>query len=156
MQRDGDVVATDGVSAVKLIALPGSYHVAVRHRNHLGCMTASTLALTATTTTIDFRLGSTATYGTNARKVIGARSVLWAGNSLNDNLLKYTGAGNDRDPILSAIGGTVPTNTLNGYRAEDLNMNGQVKYTGSANDRDIVLVNIGGSVPTNTRTEQLP
>ena len=29
-----------------------------------------------------------------------------------DGVTKYIGAGNDRDPILSNIGGSVPTNTL--------------------------------------------
>jgi hypothetical protein len=142
VQRDGDVVGVDGVSPVSLIALPGSYYVAVRHRNHLGCMTASALALSATTTSIDFRAGTTATYGTNARKTIGTRRVLWTGNANHDNLLKYTGPSNDRDLLLLAIGGTVPTNTVNGYRLEDLNLNGQVKYTGTSNDRDLILVNI--------------
>ena len=61
-----------------------------------------------------------------------------------------------RDPILVAIGGTVPTNTITGYRLEDTNLDGIVKYTGASNDRDPILVNIGGVVPTNTRTEQLP
>ncbi|HMQ77881.1 MAG TPA: hypothetical protein PKE21_17295, partial [Flavobacteriales bacterium] len=60
------------------------------------------------------------------------------------------------DPILVRIGGTVPTNTANGYFPEDVNLNGQVKYAGSANDRDPILVNVGGVVPTNTRVEQVP
>ncbi|MBK8340202.1 MAG: hypothetical protein IPK99_09555 [Flavobacteriales bacterium] len=39
IQRDGDVVATDGISPITF-ALPGTnYHVALRHRNHLGVMT---------------------------------------------------------------------------------------------------------------------
>ena len=71
-------------------------------------------------------------------------------------MLKHTGSGNDRDPILTAIGGVVPTNTLVGYRSEDVNMNGTVKYTGAGNDRDPILQNIGGVVPTNTRVEQMP
>jgi len=54
------------------------------------------------------------------------------------------------------IGGTVPTNTVNGYFNEDVNMDGVVRYTGDPNDRDPILVNIGGSVPTNTRVQQLP
>ena len=71
--------------------------------------------------------------------------------------MKYAGGGNDRDPILTAIGGAVPTATITGQnRAEDVNLDGQVKYAGSANDRDIILQNIGGSVPTATRTQQLP
>ncbi|MEO8591552.1 MAG: PQQ-dependent sugar dehydrogenase, partial [Flavobacteriales bacterium] len=156
VQRDGDVVATDGVSPVSLIAIPGNYHLAIRHRTHFGCMTAAAQAFTATAIPIDLRSSTTATYGTNARKTVGSREVLWAGNAIGDNQLVYVGADNDRDPILVAIGGTVPTNTAVGYRVEDFNMDGTVKYTGEANDRDGILVNIGGAVPTNTRTEQLP
>jgi hypothetical protein len=140
VQRDGDVVmATNGTSPVELIALPGNYHIAVRHRNHLGCMTAGTVALSATTTTVDLRSGTVPVYGTNARKTVGSRQVLWAGNVSLDDKLTYTGPGNDRDPILVAIGGSVPTNTLAGYRQEDVNLNGQVRYTGTGNDRDPIL-----------------
>ncbi|MBK6832596.1 MAG: hypothetical protein IPG92_18515 [Flavobacteriales bacterium] len=71
-------------------------------------------------------------------------------------MLKYTGADNDRDPILQAIGGSVPTNTITGYLMEDVNMDGVVKYVGTANDRDPILQNIGGSVPTNTLQGALP
>jgi hypothetical protein len=82
--------------------------------------------------------------------------VLWCGNIVRDNSLKYTGSGNDRDPILARIGGAIPTAVLNGYYVEDTNLDGTVKYTGSGNDRDPILVNIGGTVPTAVRTEQLP
>jgi hypothetical protein len=68
----------------------------------------------------------------------------------------YTGAGNDRDPVLQAIGGAVATNTQSGYLATDINLDGVVKYTGVRNDRDPILVSIGGVVPTNVRTQQLP
>jgi hypothetical protein len=70
--------------------------------------------------------------------------------------LRYTGANNDRDPILQRVGGTVPTGTVNGYHPEDVNLDGQVRYTGVANDRDIILQNIGGSVPTAVRPDGLP
>ncbi len=39
LQKDGDVVDTDGNSAVRFDTDPGMYHVVVRHRNHLGVMT---------------------------------------------------------------------------------------------------------------------
>ena len=56
-----------------------------------------------------------------------------------------------------AIGGSVPTNTLNNvYDRRDVNLDGIVRYTGASNDRDPILVNIGGTVPTNTRVQQLP
>ena len=73
-----------------------------------------------------------------------------------DDVLKYIGTNNDRDLVLSAIGGIVPTAVNNGYRSEDVNLDGVVKYVGSDNDRDVVLVNIGGVVPTNVRSAQLP
>jgi hypothetical protein len=158
LQRDGDVVDMDGISSVSLHSPPGSYHLAVRHRNHLGVMTANAFNFSGSSMSIDFR--TTATYGTNAQRAIGGTNVLWAGNTLTDPLppgsLKYTGANNDRDAILVRIGGTVPNNTVPGYWSEDVNLDGIVKYTGALNDRDPILVNIGGTVPTNTLTEQLP
>lgn len=156
LQCDGDVVSTDGASTLSFGVAPGNYHVAVRHRNHFGCMTATTRALSGAATTVDFRSASTAVFGTEARKPLDGVEVLWAGNALADDQLKYTGQDNDRDPVLTRIGGVVPTNIVAGYFPEDLNLDGEVKYSGVENDRDIVLVNIGGSVPTTVRTEQLP
>jgi hypothetical protein len=54
------------------------------------------------------------------------------------------------------VGGTLPTATVTGYWAEDVNMDGVVSYTGANNDRDPILVNIGGTEPNNVRTQQLP
>lgn len=161
LQRDGDVVsAADGTSNISLNVPPGDYYVAIRHRNHLGCMTAAAVPLTGSATTIDFRSSGTDTYGTNARETVGAQMALWAGNAVYDTAppykLKYTGTDNDRDAILTAIGGVVPTNTVIGYLISDVNMDGRAKYTGTGNDRDVILGNIGGVVPTNTRVEQLP
>ncbi|MEO8589515.1 MAG: hypothetical protein ABI432_09115 [Flavobacteriales bacterium] len=153
--RIGQVISTTG-SPLRLPALNGNYYVAVRHRNHMGCMTSAPVALSATPVTIDFRASSTATWGTAARKQDGSNMLLWAGNVLRDQSLLYMGSGNDRDPILAVVGGSVPTNTVPGYMLEDTNLDGVVKYTGGANDRDVILANIGGSVPTATRTEQLP
>ena len=70
--------------------------------------------------------------------------------------VKYTGTNNDRDAILTAVGGATPTATVTGYRMEDVNLDGVVRYTGVDNDRDIILQTIGGVVPTATRAEQMP
>jgi hypothetical protein len=75
---------------------------------------------------------------------------------LRDATLRYVGTQNDRDPILQAIGGSVPTNITTGYRQEDVNLDGTVRYIGASNDRDPILQNIGGTVPTNVRLQQLP
>lgn len=156
LQRDGDIVAVDGTSALGLCSPPGSYRIAVRHRNHLGCVTSQPYTLSSSATSVDLTLTGTGTWGTDARKNIGGRMVLWAGNTSGDLLLRYAGSGNDRDPILTAIGGTVPTATVNGYLREDVNLDGTVKYAGTGNDRDPILSNVGGTVPTNTRVEQVP
>ncbi|MBK9276130.1 MAG: S8 family serine peptidase [Flavobacteriales bacterium] len=156
LQRDGDIVSVDGTSPVSFDLPAGSYHVAVRHRNHLGMMTAAPLALGGGVAVVDMTDPATPTWGTDAGKETGGVRLLWAGNVLPDDRLKYAGGSNDRDPILVRIGGAVPTGTATGYFSEDVNLNGQVKYAGSANDRDPVLVNVGGAVPTATRVEQLP
>jgi hypothetical protein len=106
---------------------------------------------------LDLTASATGTFGTNAMKSVNGRNVLWVGDVLRDGTLRYVGAGNDRDPILQQVGGSVATNTsAPGYYAADVNMDGVVRYTGGGNDRDPVLLNIGGSIPTNTRTEQMP
>ena len=134
----------------------GSYKVVVRHRNHLGVMTANSIALSGTTTTVNLKLPATAAYGTEARQDVGGTQVLWSGNTRVDNSVKYTGSNNDRDQIIVSVGGTTPNSTVAGYRSEDVNMDGSVKYTGSGNDRDPILVNVGSTVPNNVRVEQLP
>ena len=46
VQRDGDVVDMDGTDMVRFYDLPaGTYHVAIRHRNHLGVMTNTPVVL---------------------------------------------------------------------------------------------------------------
>lgn len=156
LQRDGDVVDLDGVSSVVIETAYDNYHVSVRHRNHLGAMMSSAQSLGLLPTTVDFMDGAAAAWGTDAMKLMGSINTLWMGNAIADDILKYTGSGNDRDAMLTAIGGSVPTATVSGYLQEDANMDGVVKYIGTDNDRDPILVNVGGSVPTATRSEQLP
>lgn len=153
LQRDGDIVATNGTSPVTLPVPPGQYHISVRHRNHLGVMTASPINLTTGST---LNMSTTTLWGTDPMTSIGGVNLLWAGDASFDGVIKYSGSGNDRDLILSRIGGIVPTNTVSGYFSEDINMNGVTSYTGIGNDRDIILLNIGGTIPTNTKNQQLP
>ncbi|MCB9168835.1 MAG: hypothetical protein H6597_03415 [Flavobacteriales bacterium] len=156
LQRDGDIVATDGTSPLTFSVPTGDYFVAVRHRNHLGTMTANTVALGGSVASVDLTVPATPVYGTQARKDVSGTQLLWAGDATFNHQLKYAGSGNDRDAVLVRVGGTVPTATVSGYFIEDVNLSGVVKYAGATNDRDPILVNIGGTVPTATRTEQLP
>lgn len=156
IKHNGSIVSTNGASNITFNTVPGDYHIALKHRNHLGVMTAAPVALGPGGASLDLRVPSTPTYGTNARAAAFGRAPLWAGDVNADGSIKYTGAGNDRDPMLVAIGGTTPNNTISGYRGEDVNMDGVVKYTGANNDRDPILVNIGGTTPNNVRHPQLP
>jgi len=154
--RNGAIVSPVGSPALVFGYASGSFNLAVRHRNHLGVMTGSAVTFTGSLVTIDFRSTTTGTWGTEAQKTLGSVRAMWSGNTTGDDVLKYTGPNNDRDPILVRIGGTIPTNTVLGYFMEDCNLNGVVQYTGALNDRDPILVNIGGTIPTNTKLEQLP
>ncbi|MBK6776044.1 MAG: hypothetical protein IPG74_09465 [Flavobacteriales bacterium] len=158
--QNGQIVSTTGQFGILFDVLHGNYFVVVRHRNHLGAMTSTPITVPFPGGGIWSYLFATpgfSCYGTNPRNVQGNVALLWPGDVTTDHVVKYTGTGNDRDPILTAIGGTVPTNTITGqYRMEDVNLDGVVKYTGSVNDRDIILQTVGGTVPTNVRVEQVP
>ncbi|HRT52947.1 MAG TPA: hypothetical protein P5291_02630 [Flavobacteriales bacterium] len=157
VQRSGNLMQPTGEQIITFPGVAaGNYHVAVRHRNHLGIMSLSPYMLRDANTLVDFTTAATATYGTNARKTVGGTMVMWMGDVTGNGTIKYTGSGNDRDPVLVKVGSTAPNATMNGYWPEDINLNGTVKYTGSANDRDPILQNVGATVPTNSRTEQLP
>ncbi len=139
---------------------PGqNYYVAVRHRNHLGVMTASPIAVNNITSVVDFTSIDVQTYGSDARKIVGQTALLWAGNvsmTATPDPISYIGVGNDRDAILQRIGANLPNQVVVGYYTEDANLDGVVKYTGANNDRDLILQSIGGTVPHTVRWEQLP
>jgi hypothetical protein len=157
LQRDGDIISPNGSTYLSCPVPAATYCVALRHRNHLGIMTANGISLTGTPVTVDLRVATTPCYGTNARVLKGTVHCLWAGDADGNGSVKYTGTGNDRDLILQTVGSTTPNNVVGGvYNRRDLNLDGQVKYTGTANDRDIILTTVGSTTPNNVRAAQLP
>ncbi len=155
LQRDGDLMDTDGDPYLNFPVAAGNYYVVIRHRNHLAVMTGAALGLTVNPVLLDF---TTITgNGTNAQVLKNGIYCLWAGDATGNGTLKYTGSTNDRDPLLLAVGSTTPNATVpNVYDRRDTNLDGVIKYTGTANDRDIILTNVGSTTPNNTRTQQLP
>lgn len=157
IQRSGNLMLPNGEQTITFPGTPaGNYLLALRHRNHLGVMTLTPTMLRHPDTMVDFTAPATLTYGTEAQRDLGGVMALWTGDVTGDGFILYTGSNNDRDPVLTRIGGVVPTSTASGYWLEDVNLDGFVRYTGPDNDRDPILQNIGGVVPTNTRLEQLP
>ena len=156
LQRDGDVVDTDGMSAVAFNAPAAPYFLCMKHRNHLAVLTDAAIPLGTTGTAVDLTDGSTPAYGTGAQRVLGATRMSWSGDVNGDAAVKYTGSGNDRDPQLITVGGTTPNKVITGYAPTDVNLHGYTQYTGPANDRDPILQNVGGTTPNNVRPAQLP
>ncbi len=146
VRANGDVINPDGSAFIAFNTDPVGKRVAFRHRNHLTVMSAQNV--TANGQTLDLTQPSFQVYGTNGMQTDGVRMGLWPGDVNTNASVRYTGTANDRDPLLVAIGGTVPTAMVTGYLREDVNMDGWVKYTGSGNDRDFILTTVGGSSPT--------
>lgn len=157
VQRDGDIVDMNGSDPVKFNGVaPGSYRLAIRHRNHAGAMTSASYPLVQIPTSIDLTAAATTTYGTNARKNAGAVMTLWTGNANSNTLINYSGSNNDRTTILNLLGAATFLTPLNGYHAGDVNMNGIVTYSGSNNDRTTLLNSLGASTFLTPIVEQLP
>jgi parallel beta-helix repeat protein len=149
-QRDGDLVdAQTGSTDLTFAKVPaGNYYVSIRHRNHLGMMTASPVSLSNTAKMVDFSLTTTAVAGNQSRLVSGSRALMWAGDINASNTLTASGPGND---VTSLLGGVVTStdnpqaNTnyiLRGYLTTDLNMDGKTLFSGPANDVSMLIGNI--------------
>lgn len=156
LQRDGDVVEADGSSPITFYGISGAERISVRHRNHLGIVTANSYTLGSNTLTLDLSALNVPMFGIEARKNNSGKWCLWSGDVTGSGSVQYTGAGNDRDPILLQVGSTSPNNTSIAYSTADVNLDGVLKYTGPGNDRDPILLTVGSTTPNNTRSAQLP
>jgi hypothetical protein len=117
IQRDGDIVETDGYSALKFRKLKSdNYFFSVRHRNHLGLMSAAKVPifnsylLTDVTVTYnrrnyfcandyDFTDLNNEMYGVNPGYILNnsatehSTRLMWAGNSNADRYIMFQGGG---------------------------------------------------------------
>jgi hypothetical protein len=176
LQRDGDIVDVDGVSSLTFnVALTGNYYVAIRHRNHLGVMSALSIPLSATTTIFDFRTPNMVAFtysGTTsytqaavdqAQVVVPQGVAMWAGNALADNSaniphnsVSYQGSSNDANQVYQQIINapnntlTLPSYRLRGYQSGDVNMDGQTIFQGTNNDVEFIYQNVIKNHPGNT------
>ncbi|HOZ52444.1 MAG TPA: hypothetical protein PLU17_11335, partial [Chitinophagaceae bacterium] len=144
LQRDGDIVDVNGNSLYFPNICPSNYYISIKHRNHLGVMTATSLALDSLDQVIDFTNSNPVWVKpglvNTPRKTVGSYSLLWAGDSRVDKNVKYVGLNNDKEPILYAVGNATINNILYPvYRTEDVNMDARVKYNNSDNDKNFIL-----------------
>ncbi|HPQ96685.1 MAG TPA: right-handed parallel beta-helix repeat-containing protein, partial [Thiolinea sp.] len=106
LQRDGDVV--DAASGLPVLNFPGlsagDYFVSLRHRNHLGVMTAQALTLGAVPALVDFsRPDLPVSAGQHGRLESDTLALMWAGDVNHDHRLHMLGSGNDMNRILSSV-----------------------------------------------------
>ncbi len=135
VQRDGDIMAADGSSYITLNGLTnGDYHVAIRHRNHLGIMTADPVYLDASAPMLDFTDANFQTWGTDARVNMNGVMTMIAGDSTGDGAITAA----DRSDIWN-------NRNTQAYMMQDCDMNGAT----TAADRNI-------SYNNRNTIEQLP
>ncbi len=155
IQRDGDVVDTDGVSPLKFQIFPGKYYISIHHRNHLGVMTQTPMILSKNVnSTIDFSDINTPTFiledsrkkSNHSQRRIDDLNYLWGGNSNGDWATIYQGPGLDQTKVFYDIfvddnnkgpDGFPNYNFIKrGYNISDSNMDGEIRYQGPNNDVD--------------------
>ena len=163
VQRDGDVVNAEDGGVIYADSLPTSFFVVVKHRNHLGAMTAAPVVSSGNVAEFDFAAATAASlynlapgYDGAEQVTYGGHQALWAGNSNADGKCKYDGTTNDRI-IINANVILHPSNTSNtlnfnnaiDYYLGDVNLDGKAKYDGINNDR-ILLQSGVLTYPLNT------
>ena len=160
IQRDGDIVDVDGINCLSFSGVSAdSYFITVRHRNHLGVMTAKPIALTnVCSPVVDFTSRTTEVY----RKPVGSSDysafpqsvspdsarTMWAGNTRADNYVIFQGTNNDKAPVFSLVTkdpgnvGLLNNYAVYGYLRQDINVNGTVIFQGPGNDINLLFSQI--------------
>ena len=134
LQRDGDVVALDGISGLAILeANIGNYYIVVNHRNHLGIMTANTVSLSSAVITLDLTRDPSLILGGEDGNAVKELEVGVYGLIGGD----FDGNGQIQPPDLNGI---VPLIGRSGYNQADVDMNNQIL---SDDITSIVNPNIG-------------
>ncbi len=143
VQRDGDIVDSDGTRPLAMYLPEGTYNLSIKHRNHLGVMALLPVQFNRDfhqPTSIDFTSLSTQTYGNFAQKIIGNTQVMWGGDANQDGIIQFWGIGSDMNTVKSDVI-QWPDNTnqnnnfmVRGYNRSDTNMDGKIITIGVGND----------------------
>ena len=156
VERDGDL------SRPLSFAVPsGEYYLAVEHRNHLGVMTATPIALSAgTPVSVDFTDPATPVwnrtdidggsgpidYRGSERDLQGGVAMLWMGDADDNGRVVFDGVVDDDPAAIEATVIGAPDNALSSasyvYRAYvggDLNMDADAIFQGQRNDSDVAF-----------------
>ena len=148
VQRDGDIVDVDGVSPVSFDIADGDYNLAVRHRNHLGVMTATPISFsTNSIATVDFTDPATATYGSAAQANLGGSNAMWAGDTDCNGTIIFQGNNSDTGNVFFEVmfdenNPGLVNYIVSGYNSGDIDMSCTSIYQGNDNDVTDLFFNI--------------
>lgn len=150
IQRDGDIVDVDGISPVVFDnQMPGNYHLVIRHRNHLGIMSANTIMLGMLTAAPDFTTSGNSTFGVLAQMELpDGTQLMWAGDINSDQRITLVGADNDLEKLnldmINAPGNNQSSTNfiMDGYFICDTDMDGTAIYQGPGNDAVPIVLNV--------------
>jgi hypothetical protein len=118
LQRDGDVVSIDGFSPLSFDQAVDGFYVAIKHRNHLGLLSAATYPLSSENTVVDL--------STDPNSVEGGSNALTALS--NGNYGMYTGDFDGNEQIQNAdASGVIQLIGGSGYDNADMDINTQVQ-----------------------------
>ena len=140
---DGSVASTDNLGPITFAGIaPGSYYVAIFHRNHLAAMTPAALSLMPSASH-DFTSSAGQAYGTDGQALTSdGQWALWAADGSGD--------GQVTAPDFNAYNAATASGTT-GYASADYTLDGQVTapdfnlYNANTAAGAITQVPIGGS-----------
>ncbi len=85
LQKDGDLVAMDGISPLSFDIPSGNYYIKIRHRNNLGFCTENTLPISSTATPLNFTNNSISLFGaTPTYPLTSTISIMVSGDANSD------------------------------------------------------------------------
>ncbi len=156
LQRDGHVVDVDGVSDLLFPDLSDAeFHVAVFHRNHLGCMSMPVSGgdlidfTNPQTPVFDFgsTMGGRLNYTGLCRKTNQyGYAMLWAGNFNADSAIKFDPPGDDHNILMMETSGFAEPGNFSkgalGYFQGDFDMNSKVKYDNPFDDKNMLFAQV--------------
>jgi|WetSurMetagenome_2_1015567.scaffolds.fasta_scaffold05440_3 hypothetical protein len=118
LKNNGLLLETDGSEGVVFNnTAPGSYYIAIYHRNHLAIMSAGSVSLSSNSTLYDFTTAMNKAYGQNPMVQLASGVFgMYASDGNGDGVIDLT----DRDSIWLIENGSM------GYLEGDFNMNSGV------------------------------
>jgi hypothetical protein len=165
IQRDGDIVmASDGVSPLTFTGVaPGAYFVVVRHRNHLGIMSAQAVMLGGALASVNLTVGSNVwvkggsfgSHPTYSLPTAPGVALMWPGNVYADAAVIFQGGNADITPIINTVlnaNSTQANFILWGYNMADINLDGRTIFQGPGNEPDLIFYEVM-SHPGNQTTQ---